>query len=256
MPIEFVCTCGKRLKARDEIAGRVVRCTNCNTAIRVPPAAPLTPLPPEADSPFEAAVDQGDAPTPQPPSADIQAVVDSATLDWLKQVTSEETLAPQRAGTISPATTPEPIFAELIETAGEPIKEARDHRTTPRTALPSAPRTTNEPWVYSMAAQTARWILLATLALSVLVPAFLLIGGLVALAQTGNPRSLGNLRLGGIFVVPALALAFTVGAVLSIIWAGPVLMIVDQYRRFRALHAKLDDLMKRLSRLAPHEPPE
>jgi hypothetical protein len=102
-----------------------------------------------------------------------------------------------------------------------------------------------------MAATVARWLLVTSLTLSVIVPAFLLFGGLVALAQTGDPRSLARLRLAGLPVVQTLALAFGVGAVLSIVWAVPVLMIVDQYRRFRALHAKLDDLAKRLSQPSP-----
>jgi hypothetical protein len=34
--IEFVCTCGKRLKVQDDLAGQPVRCPACEAAVRVP----------------------------------------------------------------------------------------------------------------------------------------------------------------------------------------------------------------------------
>jgi hypothetical protein len=47
MPIEVRCKCGKRLRARDEIAGRRVKCPACGAAVRVPAAeaesAPAAP---------------------------------------------------------------------------------------------------------------------------------------------------------------------------------------------------------------------
>jgi hypothetical protein len=49
MPIEVTCQCGKRLKAKDELAGRTVKCPNCQQPLKIPasqaPAAPIAPTP-------------------------------------------------------------------------------------------------------------------------------------------------------------------------------------------------------------------
>jgi hypothetical protein len=44
MPIPLTCTCGRSLKARDELAGRRVRCPDCKNVLEVPdPNAPKDP---------------------------------------------------------------------------------------------------------------------------------------------------------------------------------------------------------------------
>lgn len=48
MPIEVTCQCGKRLKAKDELAGRTVKCPNCQQPLKIPAsqaAAPAAPTP-------------------------------------------------------------------------------------------------------------------------------------------------------------------------------------------------------------------
>jgi hypothetical protein len=43
MPIPVACTCGARLKVRDEAAGRTVKCPKCQAPIRVPETDPVQP---------------------------------------------------------------------------------------------------------------------------------------------------------------------------------------------------------------------
>lgn len=50
MPIDFVCSCGKYMKAKDAFAGRKIRCPQCGTLVRIPKvehftAAHLPPVP-------------------------------------------------------------------------------------------------------------------------------------------------------------------------------------------------------------------
>ena len=40
MAIPFRCECGKRLQAKDELAGRRIRCPDCGRTLKVPAAAP------------------------------------------------------------------------------------------------------------------------------------------------------------------------------------------------------------------------
>src|SRR5262249_14924189 len=43
MAIHFACSCGRILKARDENAGRIIRCSNCGADVLIP--ADETPIP-------------------------------------------------------------------------------------------------------------------------------------------------------------------------------------------------------------------
>ena len=43
MPIVFHCPCGRRLRVRDENAGRRIRCPDCGEALRVPEAEEEVP---------------------------------------------------------------------------------------------------------------------------------------------------------------------------------------------------------------------
>jgi hypothetical protein len=57
VPIEFSCgSCGKRIKAPDNLAGKRARCPQCQTAVEVPgggiPPAPIQAAPQPAGSPF------------------------------------------------------------------------------------------------------------------------------------------------------------------------------------------------------------
>src|SRR5262245_45546669 len=39
MPIQVTCDCGRSFRVKDELAGRKVRCTGCQSVLSVPPAA-------------------------------------------------------------------------------------------------------------------------------------------------------------------------------------------------------------------------
>lgn len=42
MPILFNCKCGKPLKARDELAGKKIKCPHCGVLLTAPPPTPAT----------------------------------------------------------------------------------------------------------------------------------------------------------------------------------------------------------------------
>src|SRR5579871_6490204 len=98
MSIKFICSCGKHLRARDEMAARRSMCPRCGAPVGVPSmrpthagtvAAPLTPQErrrlrreaPSLDDPFTHAPDTtfpanpstqfAAPPPPQPPSAEL-----------------------------------------------------------------------------------------------------------------------------------------------------------------------------------------
>jgi hypothetical protein len=41
MPIDFVCSCGKHMKAKEAFAGRKIKCPQCDTLVRIPRLGPL-----------------------------------------------------------------------------------------------------------------------------------------------------------------------------------------------------------------------
>jgi hypothetical protein len=77
--IKFVCTCGKHLRARDEMAARRSMCPNCGAPVGIPSrrpihpggAAPMTPLERQRHArnqpPSEPATAQTESPTPAEP---------------------------------------------------------------------------------------------------------------------------------------------------------------------------------------------
>src|SRR5688572_14516442 len=69
MPIPVTCTCGKRVAAKDEFAGKRLKCPSCGGAIAIPasqaaapqPAAPAQADPLFASDPFAASASSGNA---------------------------------------------------------------------------------------------------------------------------------------------------------------------------------------------------
>src|SRR5688572_12116225 len=49
MPISVTCACGTRLRARDESAGKTIRCPKCGAGIEVPTVPAEVPAPEAAD---------------------------------------------------------------------------------------------------------------------------------------------------------------------------------------------------------------
>jgi hypothetical protein len=46
MPIDFVCSCGKHMKAKEAFAGRKIKCPRCDTLVRIPRLGPMPPSAP------------------------------------------------------------------------------------------------------------------------------------------------------------------------------------------------------------------
>jgi hypothetical protein len=297
MPILFECACGKRLKAREEIAGRKTRCPQCGRMNTVPPAPPKpTPEAPPADEPPSAVVlvlddplagpvrfALGDAPAPDGGGAEDAGLALDVVLDdepapararparpAEPAIVESPILAPPPAprptisaapiplptpaaaeepddAAIEPAPPPTAPIGVLPEVEPESVLAPTSRRRRSSRLEPAEAPTAREPWYVGWAVTLARAILAAALVLSLIVPAFLLVGGLAALAQTGNPRTLADWRLAGVSPAAALLGLWAVIATLALLWAGPVLLLVDQTRRLRVLIARLDEL----TRLAP-----
>src|SRR5262249_48203301 len=83
--IEFVCSCGKRLKASDDIAARDVVCLRCGSLLSIPPLDPIhltavRPaewLLPKARGPIRIARLDGQAATRQPERDDADGIGDN-----------------------------------------------------------------------------------------------------------------------------------------------------------------------------------
>ena len=74
MPIELTCPCGRELVLRDELAGKLIRCPECQAELTVPaaPSAPhhasepvLDVLPVAVGDPFAARAEEAPAPAPR-----------------------------------------------------------------------------------------------------------------------------------------------------------------------------------------------
>src|SRR4051794_14017494 len=57
MPITVKCGCGRKLTAKEEMAGKKARCPGCNTILTLPPPLPVEEEPIEVDQ--DAVVDDG-----------------------------------------------------------------------------------------------------------------------------------------------------------------------------------------------------
>ena len=62
MPIKVTCQCGKSFAAKDELAGKAVKCPNCQQPLRIPSAGIAAPLPSKA--PLAAAAPAAPAASP------------------------------------------------------------------------------------------------------------------------------------------------------------------------------------------------
>jgi hypothetical protein len=70
MAISLTCACGKTLRAKDELAGKRVKCPSCGKAVAIPSAgAPAGPTPP-------AAKPRPETPPPRPPDEDDEGVAE------------------------------------------------------------------------------------------------------------------------------------------------------------------------------------
>lgn len=124
MAIAFSCACGKPMKARDEFAGRKMRCSACKKIVTIPeslsppesPAAeleeevvalavesipPETPPVPAAPLPFFA--DEDDAEAPAPATVDLGAEGDEEEEDAEEdEAAGEEDVSPPGPQNVHP----------------------------------------------------------------------------------------------------------------------------------------------------------
>jgi hypothetical protein len=73
MPIRFACTCGKQLQARDEYAGRRIKCPNCEALLNIPAGSAAPAPPPPAAKPPALPPLPKSAVTPKPPALPVPA---------------------------------------------------------------------------------------------------------------------------------------------------------------------------------------
>jgi hypothetical protein len=261
MSISFHCTCGRRLRARKEIAGRAVRCPQCGAALTVPVpgpaeptrsevAEPVTTAEPESPFAFETGeTERGSVAESVPPASEAPPVVpaesEAVTLPWLSP-DSMPPVAPAPEPPRAPDGEPDPALAALVVADVGPIRPSAGR---PRAATEAEPtRALGEPWYLSFAASMARFVLVCAVALSAAVPGAVLVGALVALARTGDPRALGAWTVGGVRVVWLLVGALAVFGLAAVLWAAPMLALADQARRSRVLGARLDEVLRRLEK--------
>src|SRR2546430_2714527 len=83
MPIPVVCpSCGNRLRAPDRLAGRMAKCSKCDTPIAVPNVGPVLEVPEPARTeplvqPIQRAESVFERPLPPPLPATVPALADS-----------------------------------------------------------------------------------------------------------------------------------------------------------------------------------
>ena len=118
----------------------------------------------------------------------------------------------------------------------------RPAATAPATSDDYSPRLLREPWFINLVEMCARFVLTAGAVLTVVVPAFLLLGGLVALVRAGDPRALFQFKFGPVPLAYTLLGLFLGTGVIALLWAAPMLILLDISRRVRVLSRRLDTL--------------
>src|SRR4051794_39394154 len=103
MPIEVSCSCGKRLRARDDLAGKRAKCPGCGQMLTIsaPPPPPAVEEEPDlygfADAPAE-------EPNPRPVARTAVAPVAAAARPGTTMATRPVTAKPALAATAAPPT--------------------------------------------------------------------------------------------------------------------------------------------------------
>ena len=200
-----------------------------------PPATPQQPQP---------------APPPRRPEP---AVPVAAPAPVQKPAPTPAALATEPAQTyaVAAAAEPVPVAAAPVLLPNLIVEEAEP--LSPRTAKSAAatgseeeamPRVSREPWYVPFVETVARFLMAASIVCTVAVPALLLIGGLGSVAMTGDPRAFLNYRLGTVPVAYSLLGLFAAMAGLALLWAAPMLIVLDLSRRMRVLSRRLDSLGK------------
>src|SRR5687767_14255037 len=97
MTLRFTCTCGKRLRARDEMASRRSMCPACGRPVGVPPLRPHHPGGVEDFTLGYRVVPLGDS-NPATPAVEVEEdpAPESRPLTYRPVLVGEEEVAPKR----------------------------------------------------------------------------------------------------------------------------------------------------------------
>jgi DNA-directed RNA polymerase subunit RPC12/RpoP len=266
MSVHFSCACGKRLRASDQLGGKAVRCPQCGNRVTVPLAHPSKvsnePEPLfEITEENEPAAPDGGLSFPWLQTADeplLDSKASSAVVSKpAPRVEPDTPIAalititePEPAAT---RTEPPPELEELIQPADEPIRPSYVRPSAGRDPALSAPGL-REPWYVAWVEGFARMLTVLAIACLVLAPAAVLIGGLIALARTGDPKAIFAPRWMGVSIFAAVLTSAGIIVATAAMWAAPFLLIVDLWRRYRAMSARLDAFLNRAER--PSEAPD
>jgi hypothetical protein len=110
------------------------------------------------------------------------------------------------------------------------------------------PRALREAWYVPFIEAAARFFLAANVVLTIAVPAFLLLGGLVSLVKAGDPRALLAFHLGPIPLAYSLLGLFLGVAAIALFWAAPMLVVLDLSRRLRVLSKRVEGMAKSIEK--------
>ncbi len=278
MSVIFSCQCGKRLKAREGLYGKPIRCPQCGARVLVPDVGPATSTGPESpqenDSPF--ALDDGSETLPEPAAAEAANEPPPLAFPWLEPPRTEPGTVAEPLAFLGVANAPKPpqpaqpflpaalavepqapaepaALSELVVPVVEPIRAAPARGGDAPLLAPGL----REPWYLKAVEGFAHSLRLSAILAMVIVPAGLLVAGLVALARTGDPKSALAVRYAGIQLLPALLVVAGLVVATAVLWAAPFLLVVDLWRRYRAMSVRLDAFLSRQTQAStPNGNPE
>src|SRR5262249_32064913 len=162
--------------------------------------------------------------------------VANQVMDWAPKPVAPVIETPAAAA----STKAQDSFRELVQAEIEPIRPTTKAAYARRPDAGSLPKGLREPWYLTWVEAFARFLRLAAIVSLLVVPALFLVGGLTALARTGDPKTLLAYSIGGVRVFPVLLVAASGIIVAAIFWAAPFLVLVDLWRRYRAISSRID----------------
>jgi hypothetical protein len=211
MPIDFTCpTCGKRFKAKDEAAGRTASCKGCGGSVRIP--GPESPAPEDKPSPEGQAGAAGSARLKPGASPDlyIEFEADEAPSASVDQwLRSASAVPPSTRGVGS---------------------ETRSIFSGP----PSALRIEPDPWYYGFLEVYAKFIMCIGVIQAPVV-------GILFLSSFGPaPSKPVAVDISGFLI--SIIIMFS-----SLLFAAPILLVVDAARNVRESKSLLRQLTQQIA---------
>jgi len=199
------------------------------------------------------------SPAKPPTSPRLEATAKSASVQPQTPAQKPPSAAAAQKPAVAPApvANAEPAPTYAVITPAEPGVELPNiiveepEPLSPRAAKAAAatgsedeamPKVSREPWYVPFVETMARFLLAAGVVCCVAVPALLLIGGLISVVKTGDPRAFLGYQLGPFPVAYSLLGLLAALAGLALLWAAPMLIVLDLSRRLRVLSRRLDTL--------------